>query len=90
MLVPELARRTISLLYKTQTTDQDGHFDLRGIAPGDYKLFSWEEAESGSWEDPEFLKPLEDKGEKITFEEGDQKTQNLTAIRTKSPDPTTP
>lgn len=31
VLVPELARHRISLLYKTQTTDQYGHFDLRGI-----------------------------------------------------------
>lgn len=89
-LVPDEAHRHSGRLYKAGVTDQYGHFELRGIPPGDYKLFSWEEAESGSWEDPEFLKPFEDKGEKITFEEGDQKTQNLTAIRTKSPEPTTP
>jgi hypothetical protein len=86
VLVPEPAHRTQSTLFKEQTTDQYGHFELRGIAPGDYKLFSWEEAESGAWEDPEFLKPFEGKGEKITLQEGDQKTINLTAIRTKSPE----
>jgi hypothetical protein len=84
VLVPEPSRRAQSRLFKEQTTDQYGHFELRGIAPGDYKLFSWEEAESGAWEDPEFLKPFEGKGEKITLEEGDQKTLNLTAIRTKT------
>jgi len=86
VLVPEPSRRPQSRLFKDQTTDQYGHFELRGIAPGDYKLFSWEEAESGAWEDPEFLKPFEGKGEKITLQEGDQKTLNLTAIRTKSPE----
>ena len=86
VLVPEPSRRAQSTLFKAQTTDQYGHFELRGIAPGDYKLFSWEEAESGAWEDPEFLKPFEGKGEKITLQEGDQKTINLTAIRTKSPE----
>jgi protocatechuate 3,4-dioxygenase beta subunit len=84
VLVPEPSRRTQSSLYKEQTTDQYGHFELRGIAPGDYKLFSWDEAESGAWEDPEFLKPFEERGEKITLQEGDQKTLNLTAIRTKT------
>jgi hypothetical protein len=84
VLVPEPSHRAQSRLFKEQTTDQYGHFELRGIAPGDYKLFSWEEAESGAWEDPEFLKPFEGKGEKITLEEGDQKTLNLTAIRTKT------
>lgn len=89
-LVPDEAHRHSGRLYKAGFTDQYGHFELRGIPPGNYKLFSWEEAESGSWEDPEFLGTFEDKGEKIIFEEGDQKTQNLTAIRTKSPEPTTP
>jgi protocatechuate 3,4-dioxygenase beta subunit len=50
--VPEPSRRTQYTLFKEQTTDQYGHFELRGIAPGDYKLFSWEEAESGAWEIP--------------------------------------
>lgn len=85
-LVPEESRRTASRLYKSGTTDQYGHFDLHGIAPGEYKLFSWEEAESGAWEDPEFLKPFEDKGERISFQEGDQKSLNFTAIRTKAPE----
>jgi hypothetical protein len=62
--VPEPSRRTQFTLFKEQTTDQYGHLELRGIAPGDFKLFSWEEAESGAWEDPEFLKPFEQKGRK--------------------------
>jgi hypothetical protein len=52
VLVPEPSRRTQYTLFKEQTTDQYGHCELRGIAPGDYKLFSWEEAESGAWEIP--------------------------------------
>jgi protocatechuate 3,4-dioxygenase beta subunit len=84
VLVPEPSRRSQSRLYKEQTTDQYGHFEVRGIAPGDYKLFSWEEVESGAWEDPEFLKPFEGKGEKISLQEGDQKSLSLTAIRAKA------
>jgi len=84
VLVPDAKYRTQHRLYKTQTTDQYGHFDLRGISPGDYKLFSWEEVERGSWEDPEFLTPFEEKGGKIALQEGDQKMLNLVTIRTKS------
>lgn len=58
-------------------------FEVHGIAPGDYKLFSWEEIETSAWEDPEFLKLFEEKGEKISLKDGDQKTLNLTAIRTR-------
>ena len=90
VLVPDASHRAQDRLYKTATTDQYGHFDLHGIAPGNYKLFSWEQAETGSWQDPEFLKGFEDKGEKITLQEGDQKTQNLTTIRTKTPEPANP
>jgi len=81
-LLPDEAHRSARRLYKSTATDQYGRFELRGITPGDYKLFSWEEAESGAWEDPEFLKPFEQKGEKISLQDGDQKTLKLTSIRT--------
>jgi hypothetical protein len=84
-LVPDSeARRTKHRFYKSQTTDQYGHFDLRGTAPGDYLLFSWTEAEDGAWEDPEFMKPFLEKnrGEKISVQEGDRKTVKVVAIKT--------
>jgi hypothetical protein len=33
--------RDIQDKYRSTTTDQNGKFTLNGIAPGDYKLFSW-------------------------------------------------
>jgi protocatechuate 3,4-dioxygenase beta subunit len=86
VLVPEQAHRGQMQMYKVATTDQYGHFELRGIPPGDYKLFSWDQVENGAWQDPEFLKPFEEKGEEVKLQEGDQKTINLTAIKTKSPE----
>jgi hypothetical protein len=86
VLVPEEAHRGQTQMYKVVTTDQYGHFELRGIPPGDYKLFSWEEVENGAWQDPEFLKPFEEKGEEVKLQEDDHKTMNLTAIKTKSPE----
>jgi protocatechuate 3,4-dioxygenase beta subunit len=84
VLVPNDPRRSQHGLYKTQTTDQYGHFVVKGIAPGDYRLFSWDEVEEGAWEDAEFLKPFEEKGEKVTVEESDSKTVNLKNIKTAS------
>jgi hypothetical protein len=81
VLIPDETLRSQSRLYKAGTTDQYGRFELRGIAPGDYKLFSWQEAEDGAWEDPEFLKLFEGKGESVSLREGDQKTVHLRAIR---------
>jgi protocatechuate 3,4-dioxygenase beta subunit len=86
VLIPEERYRTEFRLYKSKTSDQHGGFELRGIAPGDYIIFSWEEVELKAWEDPEFLKPFEAKGERISLQEGVEKAINLTTIRTKPPE----
>jgi hypothetical protein len=56
-------------LLKTATTDQNGDFTLRGIAPGDYKLFAWEEIEPFSYYDPEVLRRYEEQGRSIKVSE---------------------
>ena len=84
VLVPNGKHRARLGLYKQAQTDQHGQFLLRGISPGDYMLFSWNEVEVGAWEDPDFLKAFEDKGEKVTVQEGEAKSINLTAIGTAS------
>jgi hypothetical protein len=81
VLVPDEARRNEFHLFKQRTTDQHGRFDFRGIAPGDYKLFSWEQVQQNEWEDPDFLKAFEPKGESISLQEGDGKSVDLVAIR---------
>ena len=70
VLVPDSARRSQADLYKTTATDQNGGFTLRGIAPGEYKLFAWEEVETGAYQDPDFLRPYEDRGELLSVQEG--------------------
>jgi Carboxypeptidase regulatory-like domain len=80
VLVPEGARRSEFRLFKQTTTDQYGRYIIRGIAPGDYKLFSWEQVEANSWEDPDFLKPFEGKGESLSVQDGDGKSVDLVAI----------
>jgi hypothetical protein len=85
-LVPEKSRREEFDLYKAQNTDQYGHFELRGIAPGEYKVFSWEEVEQGAWEDGEFLKEYEDKGERVVVADDDNKELKITVIGVKSAD----
>jgi protocatechuate 3,4-dioxygenase beta subunit len=86
VLIPEERHRAEFRLYKSKTSDQHGEFELRGIAPGDYKIFSWDEVESNAWQDPEFLKPFEAKGERISLQEGAEKTVNLTVFQTKPPE----
>jgi hypothetical protein len=81
VLVPNPPLRGLHRFYKDVLTDQDGKFDLRGIAPGDYAVFSWDEVEEGAWEDPDFIKPFEGKGQKITVQDGDAKTMSVLSIK---------
>ena len=64
-------------------TDQYGHFVLRGIPPGEYQLFCWDEVEDGAWEDPDFLKAFEHQGRKVSLKEADSQTADIVVIETK-------
>jgi len=65
VLVPEPPLRRRWDLYKTITTDQFGNFTLRTVAPGDYKIFAWEDADDNIWTTPEFLREDEGRGKLI-------------------------
>src|SRR5215472_5096382 len=80
VLVPETRFRDDSEKFYDGKTDQYGHFLLKGITTGDYKLFSWSSVEHGDWQDTDFLKPYEDKGVSVHLEEGDRKSVDLTLI----------
>lgn len=79
-LVPEVRLRDSPWNYSAGKTDQNGRFLLKTIRPGDYKLFSWASVEEFDWQDPDFLKPYEDKGVSVHVEEGDRKSIELTLI----------
>lgn len=82
VLIPDPPRRDQASLYVNATTDQYGRYSLRGIAPGDYKIFSWKEVERGAYQDPEFLKPYEDLGEAVSIKEGDRLNLQVKLIPT--------
>jgi Carboxypeptidase regulatory-like domain len=81
-LVPEERLPENRTIRSYDQTDQTGHFLLKGILPGNYKLFSWSHVEEGAWEDPEFLRPFEDNGVSVHLEQGDHKSVNVTLIDT--------
>ena len=79
VLVPDERHRQQTSLFKFGTTDTSGHFTMTGIAPGEYKLFAWEDNEA-VYDDPEFLKPFENRGESISIREGSRETKQLKII----------
>jgi Carboxypeptidase regulatory-like domain len=83
VVIPDPPHRDLKYRYLSATTDQNGKFSINGIAPGDYKVFSWDSIEEpderygDDWFDPTWLKPYEAKGQSVHFEESDQKTLTL-------------
>jgi hypothetical protein len=65
VLVPAIEQRFRIDLFKTVAAGANGQFRIEHVAPGDYKLFAWEEIEPGVWFDPSFLPRIEDQGKEI-------------------------
>jgi hypothetical protein len=66
VLIPDRSRERVEL-YKIATTDQNGHFTMRGIQPGDYKIFAWESIEQYAYFDPDVLVQFEQKGKAVSI-----------------------
>ena len=79
VLAPERRRRID--LFRNVTTDQYGRFLIQGIAPGKYRLFAFDDVESGAWRDPDFLAEWEDAAEEIELEEGGREAVELELIQ---------
>lgn len=62
-------------------TDQSGHFEMKNVAPGEYKLFAWDDIEEGTWFDPDVLKDYEARGERVTVKLKDSQTLKLRVLQ---------
>lgn len=83
-LVPAVAH-DVYWLYRSANTDQNGRFLLKGIRPGDYAIYAWEEIEPGADHDPDFIKSHESAGKKITIHDDDRQSVELTEISASVP-----
>jgi hypothetical protein len=79
-LIPDTEHRSISWLYKTTNSDQNGRFTIKGVRPGEYKVYAWEDIESGAQQDPDFVKPHESAGEAVSVKEGSHDTAQLKLV----------
>jgi protocatechuate 3,4-dioxygenase beta subunit len=79
-LVPDPLQPQQRSLYHSMTADQNGRFTLKNLAPGKYRLYSWDDIEAGAWMDPEFMKPHESKGTPVTLAENDHQQVNVMTI----------
>ena len=80
VLIPPEGRRQNRMLYHTATTDASGHFTIRSVAPGTYKVFAWENAPESAYYNPAFISKYEDRGQPITVAQNSSVRVDLTAI----------
>ncbi|HET9131402.1 MAG TPA: carboxypeptidase-like regulatory domain-containing protein, partial [Terriglobia bacterium] len=84
VLIPDRNRDRRDV-FKTVQSDQNGHYTMNGIAPGDYKLFAWEDIEPFSFYDPDVLKQFEDNGKPVHVVETTKETIELKLIPVATP-----
>ena len=66
--------------YRSEPTDQYGHFIFAGVPPGSYHAFAWLKVDRESYMDPEFLKRYEQKSQALSISESEKKTIQLTLL----------
>ncbi|MBV8820648.1 MAG: carboxypeptidase regulatory-like domain-containing protein, partial [Acidobacteriaceae bacterium] len=79
-IIPDPPNPELQYLYHQTRTDQNGAFQVKSVAPGNYTVYAWEELESGAQFDPDFLKPFSSKSEHVTMSENGRAQLNLTRI----------
>jgi hypothetical protein len=83
VLIPENKIRQD--LYKTALTDQEGRFTFRGVTPGDYRLFAWEDIEPFSYFDTAIMRQYEQQGKVVRIPEGSSESADVKIIPAGTP-----
>jgi hypothetical protein len=77
VLVPGSGHRSAPF-FKTATTDANGKFTMKGIAPGSYRAYAWDKVDVNAViYDPEFLPPFDTVARKLEIASSESKKQDL-------------
>jgi protocatechuate 3,4-dioxygenase beta subunit len=74
VLVPDAARGKRHSLYEIKSADQNGHFLMRGLEPGEYTAYAWDDIEDDAWFNPDMMKRYKEDGTSVTVRAA-EKTQ---------------
>jgi protocatechuate 3,4-dioxygenase beta subunit len=75
--IPDADRRDQRELFQVVATDRQGHFQIRGLSPGEYRVIALDEDFDEEITDPEFAQKYESLGQTIKVEEGERSTITL-------------
>jgi hypothetical protein len=80
-LVPESESRSRIDRYRTAVSESDGSFVIQGIAPGEYKLFAWENLDSNAYLNVDYMRSYENLGTPVRVEPGSSASVPLGVIQ---------
>jgi Carboxypeptidase regulatory-like domain len=76
---PEL--RPFHQFYRVTNATEHGTFTLKGVRPGSYKLFAFQEIEPFAWFDPDLLQMVESMGEPVAVTKSENILRDVVAIK---------
>jgi hypothetical protein len=79
-LIPAGEQRLMERL-KFVNTDENGKFTMPAVAPGEYKIFAWQDTEPGAPLDPEFRKPYDSQAVNVRVEPNARTFVELKPVR---------
>jgi hypothetical protein len=80
VLIPDANRRNSPSMFRAVMSGEDGRFTLRGIPPGDYKLFAWQRIEPNAYMNPNYLVGFEPLGMPLSILPGSAGTVSVRLI----------
>ncbi len=69
-----------SRFVRSARPDQEGKYQIRGLAPGDYLAVAIDYVQDGMWNDPDYLESVRRYGQKLTLKEGDSRAISLKLV----------
>jgi hypothetical protein len=81
VLIPDPARRHRPDQYRVVTSANDGTFSVRGIPPGEYKVFAWDSIEANAWLNSDFVLNYEEFGAAVAVGASEKVTAQIRLIR---------
>ena len=79
ILIADRQQSSPRLDYRETATDQYGYFSIRGVAPGNYHVYSWQSTDF-DYRDREFLKRFEQKAQTLSIGENEKKSLQLPVL----------
>ncbi|MGI8990852.1 MAG: carboxypeptidase-like regulatory domain-containing protein [Bryobacteraceae bacterium] len=80
LLLPTGKYGHVLSFFRVTNSDEKSHFEMKGVTPGNYMLYAFEEMDRNSIQDPELLKPYKKVGVPLQLKAGANTSQKLTVI----------